>query len=1375
MEICNNRYRIIKEIKSENKAIKNFIAEDLWTPETANLNLKIIDMENIDEAFLDFLRNNFFIIKNQNYGLYFKSYEFTRLLNVDGNDIEEYSCLYTSEYDERGIKLFNFLEDAPPSKKVEIIVTICKILNFAINYKVAYKSLNLNNVRVIKNKDSLEIKVIDIINSMLLQPNHIIKLESYQLKEFEYKNNILQDAFLSILANKQLEHTTLDDIQRIEKLHEKEKFSDKENKIFACIINICKKLEADGIKDERYPIRKIVEDINNELENSFSIFSSKKYTPLNIKPQVTSKSIEKNEIFSNFYELQAGKKKNNVFFISSQLGVGKTTFLEEINFLFSIERCTVYNIPSLSEFDDEQFIIHIIRNLILSNKKNTKIYEKDILEAAEFIKKEKNNKDLIYKVSMIKYKLANRIANLILERVATEFVVFIVDDIHLASSFIIDVFLYLAIESANKKNFMLIFSYDKLEIKNNTHSKKFIDILNSQNNITKLDLKNLDKEETYVLISCILESKNIPEIFINKIYNHTGGNPLFIQEVIKELINSKKIVKDKKIGNFIFSKEILNDTSSIKISSSIEHSLKNHLKKLNTNDLKILNAISIFKNTFTLDILFEILDISKKNLQKSFSYLIKNNIVKEIEKGKNIEYTLENKIIQKIIYNQLDDSYKLDTHKKIANTIRIKESLNINELLWHSERANLKESVSKYCIQNQENIKKMYSPGTFIFIFKKIISFLEGHDSNTRLTVLLLLAKRQLEIFEVEACEKSLEKAEQCIKNKNTKKDLIASFYIIKTLQELQTNMDLKEIRKTLIKAEKAAANADDILIELQFLNAKTIYLQEESKFDEAFKLSEKIISISANNKILQEEKAMALLNFGRTYFNVKEYEKAEEKFLETVALTKKIRNVGIRDTANNNLAVIYINLKNDYKSSLKYYNEIIQNNEGFTSSSMQILAILNSARINIYMGEFETAYEHAISAIKKLTKTPFPNRILFAYTNIYEILFILRKFKTAETYEVKIQKLLKNKKVIQKPTYNISYLHTLSNIFGFYGDFTNEKITLGKTLELTQDSIRLCLLNILLETNLLISGKKTDTKQINSHYKKLMTKKNLSRDTQICFYALLASARRLLVLCPDIEVNYILKFLTNFSIPMMSDYMIASKLFLLSFLDTKNKEKHLKEALSLLKTTSALDLKIDIHTQLALYYISEDNINMGIVKFVDAQSLIRELMGQIPKKYKLSTFNANRYARPFKVVSDFIEGKLKKDYIHFNEKFTNKQMNTFLNGNIISGLKNNNVFMSKIVEQTINNSVVKNKTLESIIHNFSDNFLYDVEMLANFTGLNLLASYYDIIVRDMDGNIVSIFNYNQNYDSKILKLIQNFTEEGLLLFFLYFISSVLC
>ncbi len=1347
MEICNNRYRIIKEIKSDNNAIQNFIAEDLWNPQNPNLDLKIINMENIDENIISFLKNNFFIIKNQNSGLYFKSYEFTRLLNVDGNDIEEYSCIYTSEYKEDSTNLIKFLQKASFIESLEIIISVCKILNFAVNYKVVYKDLNLRNLKIKRENDSIKIKAIDIISSLLLQPGHVLELETQQLKDFEYENNILQDAFISILAKKELKNTSDEGIQKIENKYQKVKLIDKERKILNCLLDICKKLSSDKAKGRKYPIIKIVEDINNQLDKSFSIFRTENMETSIIKPQVTSKNSEKSKIFSHFYDLQAGKETSNVFFISSQLGTGKTSFLEEMNFLFSIEKCTVYDIPSLGEFDDEKFIIHIIRNFILNNGKTNKSYEKEILEAVEFIKKEKNNKDLIYKVSMLKYKLANRIANLILERIHTEFVVFIVDDIHLASDFIIDVFLYLATERTSKKNFILLFSYDKLTIKNNTQAKKFINILNSQNNIVKLDLKNLDKQETYVLISCILGTKNIPETFIDKIYNHTNGNPLFIQEIIKELINNNEISSDKKTQNLKFSDNILDNNSTIQVSSSIENSLKNHLKKLNPKDIEILNAISIFKNSFTKKIFFELLDLNDKSIENSLRYLLKNNIIKEIKTGKNIKYALENRIIQKIIYNEFDNSYKMKMHKKIVEIIKNTSSFNINELIWHSERAGLKESVTEYCLKNKETIKKLYSSETFISIFKKILDFIDDKDSNNNLEVLLLIAKSQLELSEISACEKSLKQAEKCINNKNIRKDLIASFYIIKTLQELQTNMSIKEIKKTLSKAEKATSNSDDILIELQFFNAKTLYLQEDKKFKQALTLSQKVISISANNKILQEEKAMAILNSGRTYFYIEEFEKAEKKFLEAIALTKKIKNIGIRDTANNNLAVIYTNLKHDYEASLKYYNEIIQNNEGFTTSSIQILAIINSARVNIYMGEFDKAYEYALSSIKKLAKTPLPNRMLFAYTNLYEILFILRKFKMAETYQLKIKKLFNNKKVIQKPVYQISYQNTLANIFGFLGDYTNEKANIEKALSLTNSNIRKCLLNILLETNSLVTGDTTDSKNLISHYKKLITNKNLSRDIHFSYYALLASTRRLLVLCPDIEINYILKFLTNFDMTVMSNHMKASKLFLLAFFDTKNKEKHLTNALELIKTSSVLDLKIDIHTQLALYYLSEANTNMAIVKFIDAQNIIIELMKQIPNKNKLTCFNENKYACPFKAVSDFLEGKMKKDYLYFNEKFTSKEMKKFLNSDMISKLKNNKAFMSEIVRQTINNSVVKNKSMESIINNFSDNFMQNLKMISNFLGLNLLAAYYDIIVKDLEGDMVSIFNYTKKYD----------------------------
>ena len=63
MEILNNRYRIIRELPLELKNNTGFIVKDLISDKGKLLELKLIYASNVDEDFMQFIREKFILIK----------------------------------------------------------------------------------------------------------------------------------------------------------------------------------------------------------------------------------------------------------------------------------------------------------------------------------------------------------------------------------------------------------------------------------------------------------------------------------------------------------------------------------------------------------------------------------------------------------------------------------------------------------------------------------------------------------------------------------------------------------------------------------------------------------------------------------------------------------------------------------------------------------------------------------------------------------------------------------------------------------------------------------------------------------------------------------------------------------------------------------------------------------------------------------------------------------------------------------------------------------------------------------------------------------------------------------------------------------------
>ena len=83
MKILNNRYRIIKELPLELKNNSGFIVKDLISDNNELLELRLINTSNMDEDFMQFIREKFILIKQLKETIHIKNYDFTRLISID--------------------------------------------------------------------------------------------------------------------------------------------------------------------------------------------------------------------------------------------------------------------------------------------------------------------------------------------------------------------------------------------------------------------------------------------------------------------------------------------------------------------------------------------------------------------------------------------------------------------------------------------------------------------------------------------------------------------------------------------------------------------------------------------------------------------------------------------------------------------------------------------------------------------------------------------------------------------------------------------------------------------------------------------------------------------------------------------------------------------------------------------------------------------------------------------------------------------------------------------------------------------------------------------------------------------------------------------
>ncbi|UTC64818.1 diguanylate cyclase [Treponema sp. OMZ 788] len=1357
MKILNNRYRIIRELPIELKNNTGFIAKDLLSDKGEKVELRLVYASDLDESFMQFIREKFILIKQLKETAHIKNYDFTRLISIDNKTIDEKIYLYTIEYIEEKEPILNFLANASAKEIFDLFAAILKELNYLITYGIVYNNFDLNNIYVIKDQGQVFIKVKDIITEKKQYSNQISLLSNEEINTFTYSYDILKTIILSLLLKRNIIKNHEKHFQELQYI--KAKQLDNEKHLYTCFFKVYNKINTRKLKKKPYSFYEIISDINYTINSEYNIA-----TPMRIvkNHQLSiNREKEKKEIFSILKQEKTSKYRNKNILISGSCGIGKSYFLSDLYFLLLLEKNDVYYIPSLGDIDDIKFILYLMKSLFLKNSLVQKNYEKELNIIFDSLKAEIAANEDIIRISALKYKLINLIAGLLIENSSSQSIVFIIDDIHLISEFITKTMLYITIENSDKKNIILILSANESLISNNQNAAKLIKTLSNHSVIKKINLQNLSETEIESLIRNTINIRMVPEILVKKIHLNTGGNPLFINETIKELTLSGELKKDEAYESCKLSDSLSNPVIPIPISTNIQQAVKKQIINLDKNELNFLRDLCVFQTSFKTEFLPKMLNVTASAVKKYIPKLLEQNIIKKITKHYADEYSIINKILQKMLYNELDYDYRIELHKKIMQRIQTIKSANIHEFIWHAEKAQLSEEAVDYCIKYKSKIKKQCTHVSYIDIFEKIYSLLPNNANDKKLDILLILAESYLENDDITESGKQITIAEKIIKNFDSNKITAAQIHIIKAIKETQMKAKPEKIAKSLTLAEKFTAEANHIYTQLLLDKAKIGFLQYKKKYAEAINEAKKVILKCGNSIELKSIKTKVLLDLGNNLFYSGKYEDAEKAYLETIKNAKKTGNTNIEDNAYNNLAIIQEQVYKNFNSAIAYYKKILKNNTISGNTIAEILALLNLSIVYLHFYDYEKACDICNQAIKKILQTFDTDKIFFAHTIIYEIYLSLCMYDKAAETEAEILKMIKNKSITKLPIHITTFKQTRSTFYYAVGDFNSALEVFDKTSEGQNDinDIFYFFASLCLNLNKIADGKIDSINKLEEQILQISSKQTFLDNIYLLFYELVYRIRKIIVFRYDIDFKKIVKVILGLKYYSNHPLIKAPLLFLEAYIDPENSEKKLLEATSLLENKYITDLSIDINIKLGLIHLKKNNINMAMINFVEAQKLISIFIKKIPIKFRASYFNAHHYSLPSLIIDDYINKKIKPEYRRCTEKLSYEQIKKLLSKNTVEKLKNNPAFILNIISQTKISGVFKNKSIDDIIEKFSDDFLQNINDLLNFTSLNLLANSADVFITTSDNKIESLFNFGQNKTiEKIAKLIESST-----------------
>ncbi|MCX5748629.1 MAG: AAA family ATPase [Candidatus Saganbacteria bacterium] len=239
---------------------------------------------------------------------------------------------------------------------------------------------------------------------------------------------------------------------------------------------------------------------------------------------------------------------------------------------------------------------------------------------------------------------------------------------------------------------------------------------------TELQLKKLNRTQSYEMVHSLLAIDALPDSVRDMILVKSEGNPFFIEEVIRSLMERELVYKD---GDRWTAKSGI---EHIDVPDTIHGVIMERIDRLETETKYVLQCASVIGRLFRYRLLDHLMSHERK-LDDYLDELEGRELVLEERAMPELEYTFKHVLTQEATYQTILEQRRRQFHRQVAEGIerlyqdRIEEFY--EELAYHWERSRDQEKTLEYLIKSGEKATKNYLNDIAIDYYTRAIQLAE--------------------------------------------------------------------------------------------------------------------------------------------------------------------------------------------------------------------------------------------------------------------------------------------------------------------------------------------------------------------------------------------------------------------------------------------------------------------------------------------------------------------------------------------------------------------------------------------------------------------------------------------------------------------------
>ncbi|MGB3904648.1 MAG: ABC transporter substrate-binding protein [Anaerolineae bacterium] len=305
------------------------------------------------------------------------------------------------------------------------------------------------------------------------------------------------------------------------------------------------------------------------------------------------------------------------------------------------------------------------------------------------------------------------------------------EDVHWADSGTLSLLRHLA-RRMRRQRVMIVTTYREVELDEARPLHEVLLDLNRERLATRLKLTRLGQEKTKELLSALF-GEDIPSEFADGIYRETEGNPFFIEEVVKALVESGELCHEGVCWRWP-------SMAELGIPQSVRVAIQSRVRVLPADSEEVLCLAAVLGREFEFDTLAHASELDEDTLLDGLESAERAQLIEEVSEEGGGTFAFEHRLIPTTLVEGLRTLQRRRLHRRAAASIESLHPDNFEALAYHYDQAGNAEKATYFLLKAGDRARGLYAHREAIDNYDRALALLkeDGEDERAPRTLMKL-------------------------------------------------------------------------------------------------------------------------------------------------------------------------------------------------------------------------------------------------------------------------------------------------------------------------------------------------------------------------------------------------------------------------------------------------------------------------------------------------------------------------------------------------------------------------------------------------------------------------------------------------------------